>query len=315
MTTPTITANLSETPAGVPGIELRSLTRRFGRHTAVDHLDLTLSQGRTLGLIGLNGAGKSTALKMLVGLLPPTEGAAFIHGVDIWQSPIKARLGLGFVPDRPAVYPWMSVGQALRFASGFWPSWNARRCDDLLARYRLDPRRPVGSLSKGEGAKLSLMLALAHEPRVLVLDEPTDGLDVLSRDEFLAEVLGARCDSGTTIIISSHSLTDIQRMTDETAVIHEGRLLAHAPTDELVAGTKRLRAVLAPGTGTPPAPAGAVHSRLEGREWTVTVRGFARDSVERLRASAGVERVDVLDLDLDEIFRDLVRGAPKGANP
>ncbi|MCX5688190.1 MAG: ABC transporter ATP-binding protein [Planctomycetota bacterium] len=294
-----------------PAIEARGLMRRFGSHVAVSGIDLSIPRGCTYGFIGLNGAGKSTTIRMLTGLLPPSAGQALLMGKDVWKERTRAVSTLGYVPDRPNMYPWMRVGQAIEFASALWPSWDASLAAKLLHRYRLRSSQKIGKLSKGEGAKLSLLLALAHDPQILILDEPTDGLDVVARDDFLEEVLESIADQDRqrTVLISSHSLSDLQRLTDMVGVIHEGSMLLQGSTEELVGSTKRVSVVLEqPSTPMPPSPPGTILTRRRGREAVYTLRPCTADAITRLRQSAGVLDATVHDLSLDEIFKDLVRG-------
>lgn len=297
-------------PAPLPGEAIRTLgiSRRFGRTIAVDAADLAVPRGSVYGLIGLNGSGKSTLIRMVMGLLRPTAGGAYLNAVDVAADPVRARSGVGYVPDRPTAYAWMRVREAVAFARAMQPRWNDALVAEMLRRSRIDPRQRVGKLSKGMGAKLSLALALGHDPSVLVLDEPTDGLDAIARDEFMEDVVGTVCERERTVLISSHALAEVERMADAVGLMHRGKLILQCPTEELVRTTKRVRAVLetpgAPGQDPP----GCVWSRVDGREWLVTVRGFTRDAVERMQATARVRAVEVLDLSLSDIFKDMVRG-------
>ncbi|CAA9391918.1 MAG: hypothetical protein AVDCRST_MAG64-2056 [uncultured Phycisphaerae bacterium] len=299
--------------AGGPwGIELVDLTRRFGKQTAVDGVTLRVARGRTLGFVGLNGAGKTTTLRMTVGLLPPTSGTIRVAGVEVPRERDRLKPLVGYVPDRPTVYAWMRVREAVEFCRAFYPRYDTPRVEALMKAFDLDPERRVKHLSKGNAAKLSLLLAVGHVPEVLVLDEPMSGLDPLAREQFLEGVLSVAAGSGQTVVFSSHSLADVTRVADEVAIMHEGRLLLHSPIDELLARTKRLRAVLAddaPGGGRPgEPPPGTVWQQVTGREWLMTVRDFEPAHAETLRARHRLAGLDVLDVTLDEVFKDVVRG-------
>ena len=296
------------------GIHLDHVTRRFGKTIAVNDLSLSIPVGTTCGFIGLNGAGKTTTIRMLVGLLPPHTGSITVAGCALPAERQQVKRRIGYVPDRPTVYDWMRVGQAMQFCQSLYgPQWNQRRCDELVKVLRLDASRQVKHLSKGSAAKLSLLLAIGHDPQVLILDEPTSGFDPLARDEFLEGVLSlgmSESESGQrrTVLFSSHALTDVQRLADSVALIHEGRLLLHRPTDNLLETTKRIRAVLQDaGRLATIAPPGTVHQQVRGREWTVTVKDFSPDQVEFIRSKNDVQQVDVVDLTLDDVFRDYVR--------
>jgi ABC-2 type transport system ATP-binding protein len=295
-------------------IELSHLTRRFGKTTAVDDVSFRIPTGTTCGFLGLNGAGKSTTIRMIVGLLGPTSGTINVAGCDMPSQRDRAKRLIGYVPDRPTVYKWMTGGQAIAFCKSIYgPQWD----DDLIATVvkslRLDLNKQVKHLSKGSVAKLSLLLAIGHDPRVLILDEPTSGFDVLARDEFLEGILTVNTAAAAegrpprTVLFSSHSLGDVQRLADSVAILHKGKLLLHEPVDDLLASTKRIRAVMDDPQQPTTAPPGTLRESRVGREWTVTVKNFSGDQVEFIRGKNRVSQVDVIDLTLDEVFRDYVR--------
>jgi ABC-2 type transport system ATP-binding protein len=174
-------------------IETRGLWKRFGDQPAVRDLSLKVRTGSTFGFIGLNGAGKSTTIRMLMGLLKPSAGEVRLRGWPLAADRVISMVGVGYVPDRPNVYPWMRIEEAIAFCRSLRRTWNERLCADLLNRFELEPRQRVKRLSKGQAAKLSLLLAVSHDPDILILDEPMDGLDPLARDEFLSGVLEAVC--------------------------------------------------------------------------------------------------------------------------
>ncbi len=307
-------------PADQSGIALHNVTRRFGKTIAVDDLSLSIPLGTTCGFIGLNGAGKTTTIRMLVGLLSPTNGSIQVAGCSLPAERQKLKRKIGYVPDRPTVYGWMTVRDAMEFCESLYgQQWNQSRCNQLIKVLRLDLNRRVKHLSKGSAAKLSLLLAIGHDPQVLILDEPTSGFDPLARDEFLEGVLSlgmAESQSGQprTVLFSSHSLSDVQRLADSVALIHEGRLLLHQPTEKLLETTKRIRAVLHDSgkLATVPPP-GTVHQQVNGREWTITVKDFSPDQVEFIRSKNDVQQVNVVDLTLDDVFRDYVHATQEVA--
>jgi ABC-2 type transport system ATP-binding protein len=230
-------------PSAEYTISLDRVTKRFGGRPVVDDLSFRVRRGTTLGFIGLNGAGKTTAIRMMVGLLAPDAGRIEIDGVPHERDRADVKARIGYVPDRPNVYPWMRIGEAIAFARSFHPRWNERRCRELVRMFRLDPTLRAGQLSKGQAAKLSLLLAIAHDPPVLILDEPTNGLDPLVRDEFLEGVLATAGEQDQTVLFSSHALGEVHRLADSVAFLHEGRLLLHGDIDDLLDRTKRIRAV------------------------------------------------------------------------
>lgn len=250
-----------------PAIELVGVTKRFGRATAVDDLSLEIPAGRTFGFIGPNGAGKSTTIKMLMGVLRMTHGRARVLGYDVVGGGPAMKQRVGYVPELHYIPRWMRVRDAVGFSRSLFEHWNDQLTNDLLKRFELDPGKRVKQLSKGMTAKLALLLAIAHEPDVLILDEPTSGLDPIVREEFLDGVLRTICERERTVLFSSHTLSDVQRMADSVGIICNGRLLACCPTDELLASTKRVRAVLRDGTrpeARPRAPSGNAWNAANG---------------------------------------------------
>ena len=298
-------------------IELESVTKRFGARTAVDDLSLRVPSGSLLGFIGLNGAGKSTTIRMAVGLLAPTSGSIRVAGCDVRDRSQRVELltRIGYVPDRPTVYGWMRVGQAIAFTRRFYVKWDQTMCDDLVTRLRLPMDGRLDKLSKGQAAKLQLLLAVCHRPRVLILDEPTSGFDPVVREDFIESILRISGERGQTILLSSHALADVQRLADRVAVMHEGRLVMHGTVDELLGRVKRVRAVLDDATQTVQAPtANVLRSTRAGREWTLTLDRFSRDQLDVLRSQNPTAALDVVDLSLDDIFKDLVRGRKEASS-
>ena len=269
--------------------------------------------GSTFGLIGPNGSGKTTTLRMLMGVLRPTTGDVMALGVDVQYAPLVVKTRVGYVPDSHHIDRWMRIDEAVGFCRAVYKKWDDRLCRDMLRRFELDPTKKVGHLSKGMLVKLSLALAVAHEPELLVLDEPMAGLDPLAREEFLDGVLRTICDRGQTVIFSTHSLDDVQRLADTVGIMYEGRLLVHRKVEDLLATTKRIRATLSNGQTPGLVPSNIVWQRVSGREWLITVSEFTQHTAEQIRAQEGVEHVEVLDVGLEDLFKDYVRGrrAPK----
>jgi ABC-2 type transport system ATP-binding protein len=268
---------MSTSPGNGPAIELHGLTKCFGTTLAVANLSLAVERGSTLGLIGPNGAGKTTTLKILMGILAPTGGEVRVLGTSPQANPTWVKRRVGYVPEVQHIYRWMRVRQVIGFCRSLYEgSWNDETCQRMFELFRLDPNKKVKHLSKGMLVKLSLLLAL--------------------------------CDRGQTVLFSTHTLDDVQRMADTVAVLYEGRLLLHSKIEQLVSTTKRIRAVLSDGQRPGQVPAGTVWDRIEGREWLITVRDFSPEKVQQVRALNGVDHVEVIDLGLEDVFKDIVKG-------
>ena len=228
-----------------PAIELVGLTKRFGRSLAVDNVSLKIPRGATFGLLGPNGAGKSTTIKMLMGMLSITAGQARVLGVWVDDDPVLVKQRVGYVPETHHIYRWMRVGEAIGFCKSCFRTWNDQTCHELVELFGLDLEKTVKHLSKGMQTKLALLLAVSHEPEVLLLDEPLSGLDPIAREEFLDGVLQTICDRGQTVLISSHMLDDVRRLADTVGILNEGKLVLQGNLDALLTSTKRICATFA----------------------------------------------------------------------
>jgi ABC-2 type transport system ATP-binding protein len=291
-----------------PAIELTGLTKRYGSVAVVDNLSLSIPRGTTLGLIGPNGAGKSTTIKMLMGLLSRTAGHARILGIDVTENPSRLHQQVGYVPEFHNMYRWMRIEDVIWFARSFYATWNDDLCERLLDLFALDRRKKIKHLSKGMVAKVSLVVAISHEPDVLILDEPVSGVDAIAREEFLDGVLQSLVDRNCTVLFSSHTLDDVQRLADSVAMLYEGQLLVHCPVDELLSSAKRVRAVLRDGCLPRWQPRETIWQKVERREWQLTIHPYSPQLMEQLQSENPVDCVEVADLSLEDLFKHYVKG-------
>lgn len=291
-----------------PALKLEWLSKHFKRTDAVVNLTLEIPRGTVFGLIGPNGAGKTTLIKMLMGLLPPTQGKARVLGFDPLDDALAVRQHVGYVPENHYIYRWMRVQEVIGFSKAFFDKWSDDKCRAMLDLFDLDPQQKVKHLSKGMLGKLALLLAVSHEPELLILDEPMAGLDPVAREEVLDGVLRTIVDRQQTVIFSSHTMDDVQRLADSIGILYRGRLLLHKQLDDLLSTTKRIRATLVNGHAPETLPDDIVCQRINGRDWEITVDNFNNEKVELLRSQPAVDHVEVFDLGLEDLFKDIVRG-------
>jgi ABC-2 type transport system ATP-binding protein len=216
-------------------IEVTRLSRRFGAKLALSEIDLSLPRGRVYGLVGANGAGKTTLIRHLLGLLRAENGAVRIFGRDPVEDPVGVLSRIGYLSEEPDLPGWMRVDELMRYTRAFYPSWDEQFAMELRDRFSLDPAAKVKTLSKGQKARAGLVAALAHRPELLVLDEPSSGLDPIVRRDILGAVLRTIADEGRTVLFSSHLLDEVERVADHVTMIREGRILESAPLEELKA--------------------------------------------------------------------------------
>ena len=285
-------------------VEVRSLSKRFGANRVLRDVGLQVPAGATYAFLGRNGAGKTTTIRILLGLLNADEGEASVLGLDPRRQAIDIRRQVGYLAEDQRMFGWMKVRQALDFVRPFYPTWDAALAADLAGQFELPMGTRVKHLSKGQGIRLGLLLAMAHRPGLVILDDPTLGLDPIMRKDFLRDVVGHLQSSGTTVFFSSHLLYEIEPVADWVGILEGGRLIVQAPTEQLRQSVKQI--VL-------PADRAAVLEHLpgvldvqqHGRQVAAVVAG-ADEAVATL--SAGGNQPVVNDLNLDEIFAAYAAG-------
>jgi ABC-2 type transport system ATP-binding protein len=289
-------------------VELVGVTKRYRNGLAIDNVSLTIARGTTLGLIGQNGAGKSTTIRIIMGMLAPSAGQVRVLGTDVTTDATRVRERVGYVPERHDMYPWMTVGQVISFVRPYYPAWDNDFCAEMLDLFGLDRRKKVKQLSKGMTVKLALLVAIAHRPELLVLDEPTSGLDPIVHEDFLDGVLRLICQGSTTVLFSSHNLGDVRRLADSVCILRDGKVVVQRGIEDLLASAKRVRAVLTDGYLPRWVPERTVWQQVSRREWLLTIDDFQDDVADRIRSENAVESVEVVDLSLNDLFRDYVTG-------
>ncbi|HEX7817477.1 ABC transporter ATP-binding protein [Dyella sp.] len=224
-------AMLRDEPAAAP-LSAKGLHHAYEGAHVLSGVDLALEPGSVLGLIGRNGAGKSTLIRAMVGLLEPTEGKAFVFGEPALRMPDRVKARLSYVAQQPEALSWLTATQMLDYVGRFYPRWDARFADDLVKRWQIPAKRLLAKLSPGERQRVELIRALASQPDLLVLDEPAAALDPVARRELLREVALRAGESGTTVLFSTHIVSDLERVASDIAFLHDGRMILHCPVDE-----------------------------------------------------------------------------------
>lgn len=301
--TPRSAELLRHSESAVIGVACEGLVQRYRRVRALDGLDLTVPPGVAVGLVGRNGAGKSTLFRAILGIEALRRGCTRALPVAMPHREFLARTG--FVPDQLSAYDWMTVGGMIEHAAQLQPRFDRQWTEELRRRLALDPSKPIRGLSRGMQARLAFLLGLAHRPGLLLLDEPFLGVDAVSHDILLSAIARLRSDTGCSVLMASHGLGDIARITDRIAFMEAGRVVEELSTEELVSDTKRLVVRPEPASFVPPPE--AVHVARGDGAVVVTVRNFTRELVERLRAGIPGGHVDVIDLTIAEACTDRMR--------
>ncbi|MBW3552146.1 MAG: ABC transporter ATP-binding protein [Gemmatimonadetes bacterium] len=283
-----------------PAVETAGLAKRYGRRVALDGMDMTVPQGAVYVLVGPNGAGKTTTLRILLDLVRADAGRAGVLGLDTVSAGAEVRAHCGYLPERQdAGYGWMKVQQLLDHHARFRSNWDAAYATQLVERLEVRDHTKFGKLSKGEARRVQLVMALAHRPPLLLLDEPTDGLDPVMRDEALAILSDHVADTGATLVISTHLVYEVEGLGDHLGVLKEGVLRAQLDRETLRQRLRRYTLEVAEGwEGVPEVNESIIRRTGSGREVAWTVWGEEGEVVERLKAGgATVRHVDPLTLE------------------
>jgi ABC-2 type transport system ATP-binding protein len=282
-------------------VTTHGLSKRYGRQLALDGVDLRVPDGAVYVLVGANGAGKSTLFKVLMNLERPDTGTAEVFGLDTGRSGPEVRAQIGYVPERQdAPHRAMTCARLLRHASTFYPDWDDAYANHLVRALAVQPERRVGGLSKGETRRVQLVLALAYRPPLLLLDEPTDGLDPVVRRRALALLAEHLADTQATVLVSTHHITELDSLADHIGVLCDGRLVAQMPRDDLQRSVKSYQLDVPDGWVAPAElhPSGLRRATV-GRIVRCTLVGDEREVMERLVASGAVVR-GVIPLSLED---------------
>jgi ABC-2 type transport system ATP-binding protein len=293
-------------------VATHDMSKRYGPDTALDSVNLRVPDGAVYVLVGANGAGKSTTLKVLMNLERADAGTAEILGLDTVRRGPEARAQVGYVSERPDCgYRWMTCRDLLKHVAAYYPTWDHGYADRLSLTFGLRLDRKVATLSKGESRRLQFVLALAHRPPVLLLDEPTDGLDPVARNRTLSLLAEHLADTPTTILISTHQIHEFESLADHMGVLREGKLVAQMSRDELRGAVGRYRVEVPVGwQATRELQIAGVRSN-GGREAQWTLVGEQRELIDRLTlAGAHVCEVQPLALE-DAALAFLAQEAPR----
>ena len=284
-----------------PIVEIRRVTRQFGNKTALDDISLTVPRGGVFGLIGGNGAGKTTLIKHILGMLKVQSGSVRVFGLDPVQNPVGTLGRIGYLSEDRDLPNWMRVGELMRYTQAFFPNWDEKYAEELREAFDLDDNARVKNLSRGQRARAGLLVALAHRPELLVLDEPSSGLDPVVRRDILGAIIRTIADEGRTVLFSSHLLDEVERVADRVAIIHQGRIMLTAPMDEIKESHRRVTLRFGQSLNQPPSLVGTLSFEGQGAEWTYICSG---ESGQLRRAAEAIGATVVGDdaLTLDEIF-------------
>ena len=286
-------------------LKTTGLSKSFGRHVVFNDLNIKLNAGKVYGLLGLNGEGKTTLIRILLGVIPADGGE-----IRYKDSPVSFRSAaykeeVGYIPEDPFFFGWMRVEDLLDFNAAFYRRWDRLRAEDLLKRFSLDKKARIKTLSRGMKLRLEMAVALAARPVLLVLDDPTSGLDVPTRHDFLQDIIRELADAGTTLLFSTHLVHELERIVDHLFILQRGRLILDEDHEAVKNAIRRVRLAF---QGKPPETLGidGVLSEIrEGQRLEVVVYPWSEDKRKKIEEFSPILQ-DIEPLTLEDIFRTFV---------
>lgn len=280
-------------------VSVENLTRHFGSKRALNQVNLQVPPGTVYGLVGENGAGKTTLIKHLLGRLRAQQGKAHVFGLDPVANPAGVLGRTGYLSEEPDLPGWMSIEELMKYMSAFYERWDHDYARELIGVFDLNPKSKIKNLSKGQRARTGLVAAQAHRPDLLLLDEPSSGLDPIVRRDILSAIIRNVVDDGRTVVFSSHLLDEIEQVSDVTTMISRGNVVLSGPTDEIIEQHSRI--VVRTDRGEDLKFEGLIKSEALGSEWALTCRGSWPELKGRLEG-LGLQIMSRRGLSLNDIF-------------
>ena len=276
-------------------LEMKNVTKTFGKFKALDDLSMTVPKGSVYGLVGPNGAGKSTAIRLMTGIYRPDSGSITLEGMPVYENPVN-KVRMGYIPDDIFYFPSASMEEMKSFYKGIYPQFDEELYNKLFEAFQLPRKGAIRRFSKGMQKQAAFHLSLCTRPEMLILDEPVDGLDPVMRRQVWSLILSEVAANGTTVLVSSHNLRELEDICDHVGIMDHGKMLLERSLQDMQGATHKLQLV-----GEVPEGLDVLHESQTGRLKTLVVRGDAREISRKVSASDPVY-FDVLPLSLEEIF-------------
>jgi len=287
-------------------VQMSSVSKHFGSQRVLGNLDWQVAPGQVIGLLGRNGAGKSTLLECLLGLRETDAGTVTVYGDDVANLSEATRARIGYVPQKSDLFDWLTPLQLLDYFEALYPRWNDAKVEALLGRWGFDQlmrNKPIGRLSGGEQQRLSIIRALAHDPELLVLDEPVSALDPAGRRDFLRELVDEVIERGTTVVFSTHILSDLERVALDVAFLKDGKIALQGGLDELLDGVRR---VIGPGIALDGLDLAGELARTRMADGSTSIV-LRTDSADLATLAARVPALRVVPVSLEDLFIEVTQ--------
>lgn len=282
-------------------LTMKNLSKSFGRKKVLEDFNLSLEQGKVYGFLGMNGEGKTTLIRMIMGVIPPDNGEIIFKNKKISFRDDSYKKEIGFIAEESIFYSWMSIKELLSFNASFYPKWNTRKVNDYLEKFSLEPKTKIKHLSRGMKLKLGLIVTLASEPELLILDDPTSGLDVPTRHDFLKEIIKELSEAGTTILFSTHIVHEIEGIIDNLGILRYGRLILDEDFHDLKNSIKRVLLTSEDSLEDKITIDGIITQKINETQCEMVVHPWTEEKKKEIEA-LNFTNLEVKSLNLEEIF-------------
>ena len=282
-------------------VRVEKLVRQFGAKRALNGVSLEVKRGQVHGLVGENGAGKTTLIKHLLGLYHVQEGSLNVFDMEPAKNPEGVLSRIGYLSEEPDLPAWMTIAELMRYTSAFYPGWDGEYADELLRKFDLPVQSKIKNLSKGQKARTGLVAAQAHRPELLLLDEPSSGLDPIVRRDIVSAIIRTVVDEGRTVLFSSHLLDEVERVSDVVTMISKGNIVLSGPMEDILSQHHRVAVDAETFASNPMNLPEVLSAEKMGREWLLMCRG-EREAVQAMVAREGSSILSQRGLSLNDIF-------------
>ena len=291
-------------------LEVQDLSKSFGRKTVLENFNLSLNKGKIYGLLGMNGTGKTTFVRMIMGIIPSDKGAIIYKGREIKFNHSAYKREIGYIPEDPFFYGFMTVSELLNLNSSFYPKWNKGKADEYLERLSLERKSRIDKLSRGMKLKLGLIVALASEPEFLILDDPTSGIDVPTRQDFMKDMLVELCETGVTVLFATHLVHELERIVDHLCILHGGKLIVDEDYQKVKDQVKKVALTFADSIPEGFEMEGVLKEKRNAKRVEIVVYPWNEEKERKIEAFSPVHR-EIESLSMEDIFSSFVSGHKK----
>jgi ABC-2 type transport system ATP-binding protein len=286
-------------------LKIKNLYKGFGRKKVLEDFSLSLEEGKVYGLLGKNGEGKTTLIRMIMGIIPADSAQIFYKDKKLKFSDAAYKKEIGYIPEDPFYFGWMTVHDLLDLNSSFYPTWNFEKANEYLKEFALDKKARIRNLSRGMKLKLGLAVALASEPELLILDDPTSGIDVPTRHDFLKDIIKELCGKGTTVLFSTHLVHELERIVEHLCILHGGRLVLDEEYQVIRDSVRRIRLTFGDSIPEKFGIEGILSEKREGKSAELVVYPWNFEAERKLNALMPAHR-QIEPLSLEEVFISFV---------